>query len=159
MIKTRYILIVNTFVPILTLRYILIEVKNMRLSAKAIINYSNINSYKFGNQWTVRSGDANTLYFQLVDLDQDGIRYLPGLSDEDAPTLVVTFPSIDDDAVIALDAAMEANDRSIWSIAIPADSSPSSGNVRFALTADGVTRRFSVLNLMSVENPLNDGSC
>ena len=50
-----------------------------RLSARPIVNFQNVNSFKYANQWTVSAGNSNTLYFQLVDLDQCGLRYLAGI--------------------------------------------------------------------------------
>lgn len=131
----------------------------MRLSAKSIVSFANINSYRLGSEWTLRAGDPNTLYFQLVDLDQDGIRYMAIASGEDSPTVTVTFPSIDDDAEVTLSATVLPNDASIWSVNVPADAQINSGSVRFSVTVDGITRKFSVLNLTAVEYPDNDGSC
>ena len=56
----------------------------MRLSAKPIVNYTDINHFSYVNQWIVSAGDPNVLYFQLVDLDQG-----PGcdsISQSDWPT-------------------------------------------------------------------------
>ena len=33
----------------------------MRLSARVILNYANVNNFSYGNQWIVRSGDPNTV--------------------------------------------------------------------------------------------------
>lgn len=92
----------------------------MRLSARAIINYANINSFAYANQWIVRQGDTNQLYFQIIDLDQqpnpsfvgqnaivgfplaivgnnvtaNALRYLVGVGTNNLPdSITVTFPS------------------------------------------------------------------
>jgi hypothetical protein len=86
----------------------------MRLSAKPIVNYTDINHFSYVNQWIVSAGDPNVLYFQLVDLDQGpanviggytflyapplsgniGLRYMAGVGTSNQPvTLTVTFPS------------------------------------------------------------------
>lgn len=132
----------------------------MRLSAKAITNFANVNQFDFGNQWIVRAGDPNTLYFQLVDLDQEGLRYIPGIGTDNQPVSVtVTFPSIDDTQVINVTAIQDPNDRSIFKAVMGPNQKPNSGNVRFAITEGSSTRRFSALNLLSVEYPDSDGSC
>jgi hypothetical protein len=128
----------------------------MRLSAKAITTFNGINSFVLGTQWQIRAGEPNTLYFQLVDLDQANLRYIPNAG----ATMVVTFPSIDDSAVINVNASqVDAADGSLWSVNLTALQAPFSGNVVFALTEGSVTRRFSVLNAISVEYPTNNGSC
>lgn len=132
----------------------------MRLSAKAITTFGTINALNFGNEWTVRAGDPNTLYFQLVDLDQDGLRYLAGVGGGNTPASVqVTFPALDDIQVLSIAATQDANDKSIWSVVLLPSQTPRSGNVQFAVTEGANVRRFNVLNLMSVEYPLSDGSC
>ena len=128
----------------------------MRLSAKALINYGSVNQFDYANQWIIRANEPNTLYFQLVDLDQDELRYMAGISL--AAGVVVTFPSVDDAQVIAANAVQETNDKSIWKVVLSSIQKPNSGSVVFALTEGTVTSKFSVLNLISVEY-LNEGSC
>lgn len=137
----------------------------MRLSARSVINYVNINSFTYGNQWIIRAGDPNTLYFQLIDLDQvDNSackipqRYMPQPVTPPS-VLTVTFPSLDDAAQIVATATQVASDLSLWSVSLSPSQIPGSGAVQFALTVDGVTRRFGVLGMMSVEYPDSDGSC
>src|SRR5271165_4148727 len=89
----------------------------MQLSAKAIINWCDVNMYTLGDQWTVNSGDPLTLYFQIIDVSQAirgnnqgfgifsgitpvgttaGLRYLLGIGTANQPYgIQVTFPSID----------------------------------------------------------------
>lgn len=156
----------------------------MRLSAKAIVNYANINSFSYGNQWIVRAGDPLTLYFQIVDLDQGpanvigqqnftsipggsplqgnvGLRYIVGVGSSNTPSQVtVTFPSIDSAGVItAIATPADASDLSIWKVVIPANQQPNAGNIQFAIQEGSATRRFNVLQLLNVEFPENDGSC
>lgn len=132
----------------------------MRLSAVPLINFSSVNGFDTANEWTIRSGEPNTLYFQLVDLDKDGLRYIAGIGSANQPaSIAVTFPSIDSAKVLNLNATVaNAADGSIWQVAIPSNQSPFSGNVWFAITEGTVTRRFNVLNMISVEYPTNDGS-
>lgn len=154
----------------------------MRLSAKPIVNWSNVNMYSFGNQWIVRSGDPLTLYFQIFDQDQaiqgngpgfgqifsgiaplgttDGLRYLLGVGSSNQPYgVTVTFPSIDNSKSLTFVAQQaDANDSSIWKVTLPASQSPNGGNVQFAVQEGSAIRRFSVMNMIAVEDP-NDGSC
>lgn len=126
----------------------------MRLSAKSLLNFNSVNSYTPANQWTIRAGETNTLYFQLIDLDQAGLRYIAGVGG--SASVQVTFPSIDDSQVISVAAVANANDASIWSVSLSSVQVPNSGNVQFAVTETS-TRRFSVTNMISVEYPQNVG--
>ncbi len=129
----------------------------MRLSAKIIKNYTSINNFEYDSQWLIRAEEPNTLYFQLIDLDQDGLRYMPS----GTPLQVsVIFPSIDSAQVItAIATQASILDPSIWCVSINETQSPNSGNVRFELIEGSVTRRFNVIGGMSVEFPINDGAC
>ena len=153
----------------------------MRLSAKPILAFNSVNNYSFGNQWIIRAGDPNTLYFQILDIDQAiqgnnqgfgifsgitpvgttaGLRYLVGIGGSNQPYSVsVTFPSIDNSKVLTLVAVQaDANDSSIWKVSIPSNKTPAGGNVQFSVTEGSNVRTFSVLNILDVEY-LNNGSC
>ena len=138
----------------------------MRLSAKPIVNYANINSFTFGNQWIIRAGDPNSLYFQLVDLDhvdnsacKTPIRYVPVTAGPNPVVITVTFPSIDNATQITATATQLTGDASLWAVALNPSQIPGSGTVQFAINDNGVIRRFGVLSMMSVEYPDSDGSC
>lgn len=156
----------------------------MRLTARPLLNYANVNSFSYANQWIIRSGDPNTMYFQIVDLDQGpanvigqfapanqfganstlsgniGLRYMVGVGSGNQPAAItVTFPSIDDTKVIQATAVQDSNDKSIWSVTLGSNQQPASGNVQFAVAEGNAIRRFSALNLLNVENSFNDGSC
>lgn len=129
----------------------------MRLSAKIIKNYCGNNMFAYANEWVVRANEPNTLYFQIVDLDQDGLRYMSAAT---VLNVSVLFPSIDSANVINAPAVQaHANDKSIFKISLGASQIPASGNVVFQIVEDGITRKFSVLNGIQVEYPGNDGSC
>jgi len=161
----------------------------MRLTAKPIINWCDVNMFTFGNQWTVRSGDPLTLYFQIIDADQGilnnstnagffssafsgltgvtgsqttaGLRYLLGVGTANQPYgIQVTFPSIDMTAQVTLIATQaDPNDSSIWKVQVPASVQIGGGNVQFTLFEGSSVRRFSVLNMLGVEFPNGNGSC
>lgn len=134
----------------------------MRLSAVAITNFYSVNMFTTDDQWAIRSGEPNTLYFQLVDLDNtdcDGKnprRFVP-LST--VTTMSVTFPSINSGSAITVSASQDSTDKSIWSISLTNVQVPASGNVLFSITQDSVTRTFGVGNFITVEIPGNEGSC
>jgi hypothetical protein len=154
----------------------------MLLSAKPIVNWCNVNMYTFGNQWIIRSGDPNTLYFQIIDTSQAisgnnqgfgifsgitpvgttaGLRYLLGIGTSNQPYgITVTFPSIDNNNVITATAIQaDANDSSIWKVSLAASQMPAGGNVQFAIQEGSSIRRFSVTNMLDVEDPTNNGCC
>lgn len=152
----------------------------MRLSARPLLNYANVNSFSYGNQWTIRAGEQNVLYFQLVDLDQGpatvvggplfqgspslsgniGLRYMAGVGSANQPVgMQVSFPSIDDLQMIVATAVQETDDKSIWKVTLNENQKPNSGAVIFAISEGGRTRRFNVLQMIAVEYPQNDGSC
>jgi len=129
-----------------------------RLSAKPIINFQNINSFKYANQWTVQAGNSSTLYFQLVDLDQCNLRYLAGIGTSNQPAAVrVFFPSIDCSQVLMLLAVQNPNDESVWSVVIPSTNTPQTGAVKFVLFEGNTQTNFQVQQMLVVEY-LADGS-
>lgn len=126
----------------------------MRLSAKPIINYQNINSFNYSTEWIIRREEQNTLYFQLVDLNKDGLRYIPTNA-----SLEVIFPALDSTNTITKTAVNPSTlDTSIWSINILPTDTINSGNVQFILTDNGVVRRFVLLQGIVVEM-FNQGGC
>lgn len=154
----------------------------MRLQAKPIITWNNVNSYVFGNQWIVNSGDPLKLYFQLIDIDQAiqgnnqgigifsgitpvgttaGLRYLAGIGSQNQPYQVkVTFSSIDQNNQLTLTATQaDAADNSIWYVTIQPNMIVAGGNVQFSVYEGNNIRRFNVLNLLSVQYPNGDGMC
>jgi hypothetical protein len=129
-----------------------------RLSARPIVGYQNINSFKFANQWQINAGDTVTLYYELIDLDQCGLRYIAGGCVEGVPVgMNVTFPSIDCNQVLKLVAQQSSCDGSIWSVSISSISTPQTGNVQFQLFEGNNVTNFSVKQLMVV-NYSSDGS-
>jgi hypothetical protein len=134
----------------------------MRLSAKIIVNYANINQFAYSEeQWKIRAGDPNTLYFQLVDLDQKELRYLLGLGASNQPdAIVVTCPSIDNSKCLQFQAIQaDVADSSVWKIEIAPTQIPCSGNVIFTVTEGSTVRHFRLINAMHVELPGCDGGC
>ena len=129
----------------------------MRLSIKPLKNFSNINSFdSAGTEWTIREQEASTLYFQIIDLDRDGLRYIPTNS---SYSVSVMFPALDPTKVVTKVASQaDALDRSIWSVAISSNDVVSTGNVQFSLTEASAVKKFSFLQGLQVEF-LNQGGC
>jgi hypothetical protein len=153
----------------------------MLLSAKAIINWCNVNMYTFGNNWTINAGDPITLYFQIIDTSQAingnnqgfgvfsgitpvgttaGLRYLVGIGSANQPYgVTVTFPSVDRTRVLSYTAVQaDSNDSSLWKVTLPASAIPAGGNVKFAVQEGSNIRTFNVLNMLAVL-PQNNGCC
>jgi hypothetical protein len=154
----------------------------MQLQAKPIKTWNNVNSYVFGNQWVVNSGDSLTLYFQIVDVDQAiqgnntglgiftgitavgttaGVRYLLGIGSQNQPYGVqVTFPSIDPNAQLTVSATQaDPNDSSIWQVSLTPSQLVGGGNVKFTIFEGNFVRRFSVQNMLDTIFPTTDGMC
>lgn len=153
----------------------------MLLSAKAIINWCNVNMYTLGNNWTINAGDPITLYFQIIDTSQAingnnqgfgifsgitpvgttaGLRYLVGIGSANQPYgVTVTFPSVDRTRVLAYMATQaDPNDSSLWQVTLPASAIPAGGNVKFSVQEGNGVRTFTVLNMLAVL-PQNNGCC
>ncbi len=124
----------------------------MRLSAKPIKNFVNINAFDFGSEWRIRQDEPNTLYLQLIDLDRDGLRYMPT---DASYSVSVSFPGTE---IVKVATQESALDRSIWKVSLSSTEKVYSGNVQVSVTEAGVTRRFSILQGLAVEQ-LSDGGC
>jgi hypothetical protein len=127
-----------------------------RLSARPIIDFQNINSFQYANQWIIRAGDQTQLYFQIVNLDSCPEdcpqRYILGLGASNQPVQVrVTFPSIDCNTTFTLIAQQDPNDGSVFSVVVPYTSQPQTGNVQFTVYQGNNINNFSVLQMMNVE--------
>ena len=155
----------------------------MRLISTPIINFSTINDFQTGSQWTIRASDPNTLYYQLFNLDNmsqppyvpmnSGFfnaaiqtspqRFIAGVGGSNQPfSMTVTFPSLDPTQTLTFNATPDPNDGSVWSFDLPgytnAGVSPASGNVVFSLTQGAKTWTWTVVNMLAVEMT-NQGSC
>lgn len=141
----------------------------MRLSAKPLKNVANINSWKYSNQWFVAEGQPNSLYLQVVDLENDislkqangafpdmPIRYI---SSATVLSVEVQFDSVDDAEILTIAATQPfLNDKSIWKVDLSSTQIPSNGNVKVTITEDGINRSFIMMNIVSVDS-LEIGSC
>lgn len=127
----------------------------MRLTSKIIKNYVNLNAWEYSDMAYVREGEANTVYFQLVDLDR-GIRYL---SPESTLSINVVFPSIRSDRVFTVAATqVSPDDKSIWKVFLTPTQLPASGPMKFEFTENAAVKKWVVYHTLSVEL-LAAGSC
>lgn len=155
----------------------------MRLSANLIVNYANVNQFSYEQQWIIRAGDPNTLYFQIIDLDQNpfvgnsiagspyggtyasgttaGLRYMVGCGPGKQPYSVqVKFCSIDDTKTLVVQAVQADDcDSSIWSVTLSGTQVVAAGNIYIAVTEGMVTRTFKLINALAVEYNSTCGSC
>src|SRR5271170_5822029 len=92
----------------------------MRLGGQVLNNYTNNNSFEFVQNFSYNAGTNDTLYIQLVDLNQKicdcakgsfYLRYMPPMSS----TLIISFYSLTQTTTITRIATQSA-DASIWSI-------------------------------------------
>lgn len=150
----------------------------MRLSANLIVNFANINQFSYENQWQIRLGDPNTLYFQIVDLDQNinntngsngqnlngptsSLRYMVGCGISNQPFSVqVKFCSIDDTKALTVQAIqVDDCDSSVWSVTLAQTQVVNSGNIYISVTEGTLTRTFRLMNALAVEFNSTCGSC
>lgn len=124
----------------------------MRLNARPLKNVIDVNHFQYANELYVGGyageSEAANIYVQLIDLDQDNLRYIPTAG----TTLTVTFSALEDED--SLDLALSqpfAGDASIWVAAVPAGSNIRSGNLIFTMVEGGVTRTFVMKNGLVVE--------
>jgi hypothetical protein len=142
----------------------------MRLNAKVLKNVNSVNSWVFANQAFMTQDQANTMYIQIVDLDQSAdpaieksqahpqfpIRYIPQGT---VVGIEATFPSLEDSEQFTIIGTQPfAQDRSIWKFDLSAVQVPSSGNVDFKLTEDGSSKSFKVKNAVQLD-PTSIGGC
>ena len=125
----------------------------MKLNIKTIKNFANINQYDYASEWGIRQEDSTTLYFQLVDSDQENLRYLPT---DASYSVSVTFPA--STPVIKSATQASALDRSIWSVLINSTDKINTGNFQVTVTEGANVKKFSVLQAIVVES-LNSGGC
>ena len=134
----------------------------MRLSCNFVINWASVNQFEYEDQWKMRAGDPVTLYFQLIDLDQENLRYMAGIGlvSPAVAGIIVTCPSIDNSKVLQFSAIQaDPNDASVWRITIAPTQVPGSGNVMFQVIEGSAIRNFKKTNGLHVELPGSDGSC
>ena len=140
----------------------------MRLNAKILKNVAGVNNWAYANQASIQEGQANEIYFQIVDWDQ-----IPGTDKSialpDAPlryipqgaviSLSASFPSIDSAQEFSVVGTQPfPDDKSIWKVTLLSNQVPKSGNFKIKLVEDGSAKNILAKNALSV-NLLNVGSC
>lgn len=133
----------------------------MLLGAVMLKAVQNVNSYQRSTQVTIRQANPTTIYFQLVDLDQQDpygqpLRYIPA----SGSSLTVTLNSINSANVISRIAAQpySSDDRSIFSFNLLSTDRPSSGNFDISLSESGSIYTTSIANGVIVWTT-NQGMC
>ena len=130
----------------------------MLLSAKVIKNYINNNSWDYTTNINIRGGEPSSFYFQLIDLDRNGIRYISSY-DPSLLSITVNFNSVDDSKKFVLPAVIASvDDKSIWRVNLSGAQTPSSGNLFFTFSENGIAKKFYLMDILKVET-MNVGAC
>lgn len=131
----------------------------MRLNAKPLKNIVDVNHFDYANELYIGASDgkseAGTLYVQLIDLDQNNLRYMPS----NGTTLSVLFPALEEEDEITIVMTQPfLQDTSIWAVSIPDGSFIRSGNMIFTMVENGVTKKFVLKNGLVVDH-VGQGGC
>ena len=121
----------------------------MRLAFKILKHTTSVNSFVEADEYSVVQGNAQTLYFRIVDQDETcesemPLRHIPSA----AATAVVNFIHIDSNLAVNRVAAMAYpdGDRSIWRVEILATDHLQFNGLTVSLTDNSVT---TVLELLT----------
>lgn len=125
----------------------------MLLSARFLNDVAGVNSFEYAEVAEFTTGDAGSVYFQLIDSSLDkavngfvpaGRRYMPAAG----ATLQCTVESIDSAKTIVRSAVQPyAQDPSIWRLDfLSSDQIEGTANLRLRLTESGVTRTGVIKN-------------
>lgn len=120
----------------------------MRLAFVLLKNVQNSNCFQEVEEYVLQTGNPDTIYFRLINLDQrDPVtgRYLRFIPDT-AATGQLTLGSIDQSKVIqrAATTPFTADDRSIWQVPILATDFVSANGASFQLNNLGNTYTVSL---------------
>jgi hypothetical protein len=125
----------------------------MRLGIKLLNIGATLNNHKRVSQVQIAKGETCEIAFQLVDLDQDGLRYIP----QAGATVEVKIARIDEvgfvngertftNKTITRPAAGWADDRSVWRVPLTTTDTESlvSNSIQVTLTEGSEIKRASV---------------
>ena len=141
----------------------------MKLSARPLENVENVNNWIYASEAYVMEDQANTLYFQIVDLSKNPqLKRISGafpefpmryLSQASSVSVSISFPAIDDDEEFTVVGNQPySDDVSIWSFPLSSSQLPKSGYAKFQIVEDGITRTFLVNSVIRTEL-LSVGGC
>jgi hypothetical protein len=127
----------------------------MLLTARPLINVSDVNSWEYADEVKFTQGDQVFVYFQLIDSQKDktlkmpGKRYVPATG----ATLLATLNSIDINKTYTKVATQPfPGDLSIWRIQVLAsDTIVGTLSMKLVLTESGISTYGVVKNMLSVE--------
>ena len=122
----------------------------MLLTARPIINVSDVNSWEYADEIRFTEGDQLYVYFQLMDAQKGKsmMRYVPA----SGATLIATLNSIDLNKTYAKVATQPfSGDLSIWRVSIlSTDSCVGTLSVNLTLVQSGVTTSGVIKNMLSI---------
>ncbi len=135
----------------------------MILGVRLLENVTDVNHFKIVGNRKIVSGEANTIYIQLIDLSQneegdpEGIRYIPQGT---VNKVIVEFPSLNDANQFSRIASQPFSaDSSIWAVDILITDTPVSGNIIVTVEEDGKKKRAIAELGLSVEDIDGIGGC
>lgn len=137
----------------------------MKLSSKLLKNVDGLNSFDQASSWSISQdcdagiGEDKDLYFMIVDLDRGSDNACPPrfMPVGTVVTLEAAFNNAaGSDPIVVAATQPFAEDKSIWKVALTSSMLPANGIVKFALTIDAKTYRWSALAAIGVDN---NGSC
>jgi len=134
----------------------------MLLGGRMLKNVQNVNSWQVATTLLLREGNATTVYFQIMDVeqasdinDEQGLRYMPAAGS----TMTITISSINSANVITRIATQPFPlDTSIWQFSILATDKIAQGNLTFTLTELGVAKTGVISRAIALQS-LNPSLC
>lgn len=139
----------------------------MRLGIQPLVNVSSVNDFDAVRQVLINRGETYDLYFQLIDKNKDGLRYIPGATATvlvEIPLFAEAFPTelnvrdVQDNSIRREATAAFADDRSIWTLPLLAEDTANmtSSSIRVTVT-DGASVKIAVLDLALIVGPEEKG--
>jgi len=127
----------------------------MLLTARPLINVSDVNAWEYADEVKFTQGDQLYVYFQLIDAQKDkslklpGKRYVPA----SGATLVATISSIDLNKTYAKVASQPfSGDLSIWRIQVlSTDNCVGTMSIKLVLLESGLTTYGTIKNVLSID--------
>lgn len=139
----------------------------MRLGIQLLKNVSSVNSFDVTRQLSLSRGETFDLFFRLVDLDQGGLRYIPGSGADvfvEIPQFPEAYPTINnvrdvrDDSIRRNAVGAYPEDRSMWKLPLLAEDTAvmTTTSIRVTVT-DGSEVKIAKLDLAIIVDPEEKG--
>jgi hypothetical protein len=129
----------------------------MRLGLKMLNSSSTLNSLSYLNQIQINPGDTAVVMFQLVDMDQNSLRYIPS-----SPfSITAKISSSNDDNILnKIPTQPFSQDSSIFQFALNTTETKQLGSVNLNITlSEGASVKSALANSVIVASPKNPYQC